>query len=122
MPTITIDLDLPDNANIPQDWDARAFVLAKMQEEGLLASDQTHQIAGESEEEEYDPDSWLTPEMQKKAKEHRRRREEKERKNPPPYSHEEFTQILRNFPVADEETIKRQDEVREHMRQWKLPR
>ena len=121
MPTITINLDLPDNVNIPLSWDARSFVLEKMYEEGLLASNLPPQIRGESGGEDA-PDSWLTPEMQKKAKENRRRLEEEARKNPPTYSHDEFMQILRNFPVADEETIKRQDEVREHMRQWKLPR
>ena len=122
MPTITIDLDLPDNANIPQNWDARAFVLKKMQEEGILASDQTPQTAGESDEEEYDPNSWLTPEMQKKARENRRRLEEDARRNPPKRSKEELLELLLNFPVANEETIQRQDEAREHMRQWKLPR
>jgi hypothetical protein len=34
---------------------------------------------------------------------------------------EELYRLLLNGPVADEETIKMQDEVREHMRQWKLP-
>jgi hypothetical protein len=121
MPTITIDLDLPDNANIPLDWDARAFVLAKMQEEGFLASDQATQTAGESDEEDDDPDSWFTPEIRKKAKENRRRWEEEARRNPPKRSKEELLELLLNLPVADEETIKRQDEAREHMRQWKLP-
>ena len=121
MPTMTIDLDLPDTANIPQGWDARAFVLAKMQEEGLLASEQTLQIVDESEEEDNDPDSWFTPEMRKRAKENRRRWDEEARRNPPKRSKEELLELLLNFPVADEETIKRQDEAREHMRQWKLP-
>jgi len=122
MPTITIDLDLPDNANIPLDWDARGFVLEKMQEEGLLALNQTAQDADESGVEELVPDSWLTSEMQKKASENRQRLEEEARSNPPTYSHEEFLQILLNFPIADEETVKRQDEVRGHMRQWTIPR
>jgi len=120
MPTITIDLDLPDNANIPLDWDARAFVLAKMQEEGLLASEQTAQTADVTDEDD-DPDSWFTPELRRRAKENRRRLEEEARRNPPKHSKEELLELLLNLPVADEETIKRQDEAREHMRQWKLP-
>ena len=40
-------------------------------------------------------------------------------KKPPAMSHEEFSQILLNFPVATEEDIRRQDEVREYMRKWR---
>jgi hypothetical protein len=121
MPTITIDLDLPDNVTLPLNWDARSFVLEKMYEEGLLASSQAS-ATDEEFDGEYDPDSWLTPEMQRQAKENRRRLEERIRKNPPPMSREEFLQFLLNGPVASEETIKLQDEVREHIKQWKIPR
>jgi hypothetical protein len=82
MPTLTIDLDLPDNVTLPSNWDARSFVLEK---------------------------------------ENRRRLEEEARRNPPKRTKEEMIQLLINLPMPDEETIKRQDEVREHIRQWKLP-
>ena len=115
MPTITIDL--PDSVNIPR---ARTFVLEKLHEAGFLPSEQAVQTAEDDEDD--DPDSWLTPEMRKKAKENRRRLDEEAAKNPPPLSHEEFLQLILNGPVADQETIKRQDEVREHLKQWKIPR
>jgi len=115
MPTLTIDL--PDSVNIPR---ARTFVLEKLHEAGFLPSEPAVQTA--EDEGDDDPDSWLTPEMRKKAKENRRRLDEEAAKNPPPLSHEEFLQLLLNGPVADEETIKRQDEVREHLKQWKIPR
>ena len=113
MPTITIDL--PDSVNIPR---ARSFVLEKLHEAGFLPPDQVVPIV----EDDDDPGSWLTPEMRQRAKENRRRLDEEFAKNPPPLSHEDFLQLILNGPVADEETIKRQDEVREHMKQWKIPR
>jgi hypothetical protein len=112
MPTITIDL--PDNVSIPH---ARTFVLEKLHEAGFLPSERT-----EPSDEKYVPDSWLTPEMKRQAKKNRWRLEEKRRKSPPPMRQEDFLELILNGPVADEETIKRQDEVREHLRQWKIPR
>jgi hypothetical protein len=119
MPTLTIDL--PDNVNIPANWDAQAFVLEKMYEAGLVMPEQAAQTVEEPDEVDDDPDSWFTPEMRKKAKENRRRLEEEVRRNPPKRSKEEVLQMLINLPMPDEETIKRQDEVREHIKQWKLP-
>jgi len=116
MPTITIDL--PDSVNIPR---ARTFVLEKLHEAGFLPFDQAVQTAEDDGDD--DPDSWLTPEMRKKAKENRRRLDEEAAKNPrTEEERERFRRLLLNFPVADEEDIKGQEEVREHMRQWKLPR
>ena len=115
MPTLTIDL--PDNVDVPY---VRTFVLEKLYEAGFLPSDRAVQTV--ENEVDNDPDSWFTPEMRKQAKANRRRLDEEYRKNPPPLSHEEFLQLLLNGPVADEETIKRQDEVREHLKQWKIPR
>jgi len=113
----TITIDLPDNVSVPH---ARTFVLEKLHEAGFLPLEQVEQTV--ENEIDDDPDSWFTPEMRKQAKENRRRLEEEFRRNPPPLSHEEFLQLLLNGPVADEETIRQQDEVREHMRQWKIPR
>jgi len=123
MPTITIDL--PDNVTLPVDWDAQAFVLSKMYESGLIASPPAAQFEEKIEEQEDDeidddPDSWFTLEQRKQFKENRRRLEEELKKNPPKMSREEFTELLLNMGVPDEETIKRQDEVREHMKQWKI--
>ena len=120
MPTITIDL--PDNVTIPAGWDAQAFVLSKMYESGMIASQPAAQVEEKDDDEiDDDPDSWFTLEQRKQFKANRRRLEEELKKNPPKISREELTQIILNFPVADEETIKRQDEVREHMKQWKIP-
>jgi hypothetical protein len=44
MPVITIDL--PDNLNVPSNWDARLFFVAKMYEAGFLSSDQAAQVIG----------------------------------------------------------------------------
>ena len=116
MPTITIDI--PDNAMIPADWDAQSFVLSKMAETGMIASVSVPQDV-EDDEVDDDPDSWFTLEQRKQFKENRLKLEEEWRKKPPAMSHEEFSQILLNFPVATEEDIRRQDEVREHMRKWR---
>jgi len=118
MPTITIDI--PDNAMIPADWDVQSFVLSKMYESGMIVSQPMGQAVSEEEVDE-DPDSWFTLEQRKQFKENRRRLEEEWRKNPPKMTKEEFSNLLLNFPVADEETIKLQDEVRKHLRQWKTP-
>jgi len=116
MPTLTIDL--PDKTNVLH---ARTFVLEKLHEAGFLPSDQAEQTI--EEDDDCDPDSWFTPEMRRKAKENRKRWEEEYAKNPPPLSHEEFLQLLLNFPVASEEAIKQQDEASEHIRrQWRTPR
>jgi hypothetical protein len=116
MPTITIDI--PDNVTIPAGWDVQGFVLSKMYESGMIASDLTAPVEEEIDD---DPESWFTLEQRKQFKENRRKLEEEARRNPPKMTHEELLQLVLNFPVADEETIKRQDEVREHMRQWKMP-
>ena len=101
MPTITIDL--PDNVNLR---DARTFMLEKLYEAGFLASEQNvGEPAGEKEQ----------------FRENRERLEEEFAKTPLPLSREEFLQLVLNGPVANEETIRRQDEVREHIKQWKMP-
>ena len=133
MPTITINL--PDNLNVPANWDVRMFVATKMYEAGILSSEQAAQTAGvqaaafvePAEEsvpvEETKRESWFTPEQRAQFRENRRRLDEEAAKNPRTEEEwEEFHRLVLNFPVADEEDIKRQDEVREHMRQWKLPR
>ncbi|MCL2005926.1 MAG: hypothetical protein FWG73_07140 [Planctomycetaceae bacterium] len=116
MPTFTIDL--PDDLNIPADWDIQSFVLAKMHEAGLLAA--------EDDDIKVEPDPYLdacfTLEERKQFARNRKRLEkEAAMKRMTDEEYEVFTQWLLNLPVADEETIKRQDEVREHMRQWKMP-
>ena len=114
MPTITIDL--PDSVNIPR---ARTFVLEKLHEAGFLPSEQAVQTAEDDGDD--DPDSWLTPEMRKKAKENRRRLDEEAAKNPPKRSKEEMLQILLNGPVADEETIQTLEEIQEMRQRWTSP-
>ena len=113
MPTITIDI--PDNLSVR---DARSFVLRKIDEPGFLVPNPS---VDESDEVDDDPDSWFPLELQRKAKERRRRLDEEFRRNPPPLSREEYLQLVLNGPVASEEAIRRQDEVTEHMRQWKMP-
>jgi hypothetical protein len=118
MPTITINL--PDNLNVPLDWDVQSFLAEKMYEAGFLTFEpavQTIDIPPPVS----DSESWFTPEERAQFRENRRRLDEEAARNPLPYTYEEYRQILLNFPVADEEDIKRQDEVREHMRQWRLP-
>ena len=140
MPTIIIDL--PDNLDVPSNWDARVFVAAKMYEAGILSSDQAAQTIGVSqpaflesardylpEPEFHEPanptpelwlTSWFTPEHIAQFKENRRRLEEEYAKNPPPMTKEEFMQFILNGPIADEETIQSQDEIRKDMKQWAL--
>jgi hypothetical protein len=67
-----------------------------------------------------DSESWYTPEQIAQFKENRRRLEEEWANNPPPMTQEEFREFLFNGPVADEETIQRQDEIREDMKRWML--
>jgi hypothetical protein len=45
--------------------------------------------------------------------------ETREKRKHSPMTHEEFLEFLKHGPVADEETIKMQDEVRREMSQWK---
>ena len=115
MPTLTIDL--PDSVNVSY---ARTFVLEKLHEAGFFPSDKSEQTV--EDEVDDDPDSWFTPEMRRKAKENRRHWEEEARKNPrTEEDRARLHRILLNFPVADEEAIKMQDEASDHLRQWKIP-
>ena len=117
MPTFTIDL--PDNLNIPSNWDIRTFVIQKIHEEGMFPSDQAGQ--GEDDTVDPDPDSWFTLEQRKQFRENRRRLEEEVTKNPPRMTHEEYYQLLMNGPVATEEEIQVLEEIQEMRRQWKSP-
>jgi hypothetical protein len=45
---------------------------------------------------------------------------ELQHKDKPRMSKEEFHQLLLQCPIADAETIKLQDEVREEMRRWQI--
>ena len=117
MPTITIDL--PDTMNVPSDWNVQTFVLEKMYEAGFLPSDA--EFVKDSVPACKESESWFTPEERAQFRANRRRLEEEAAKNPPSMSKEEFHQVLMNFPVATEEDIQRQNEVREHIEQWKLP-
>jgi hypothetical protein len=112
----TLTIDIPDSVSISH---ARTFVLEKLHEAGFFPSEQAVQAV--EDDEDIDPNSWLTPEMQRKAKANRRRLEEEARRNPPKHTKEEMLQILLNFPVADEETIKRQDEIEEMRKRWTAP-
>ena len=114
----TFTINLPDNLNVPSNWDVQAFVLEKLYADGLIPSCPAVQTVVNEEDDA--PDSWFTPEERKQMKENRRRLDEEATKNPPRYSKDDFYQILLNGPVADEETIKRQDEVREHIKQWTI--
>jgi U3 small nucleolar RNA-associated protein 14 len=123
MPTVTIDL--PNSLNVPANWDVQTFVLEKMYEAGFLASDQVIQTIPESVK-DYVPanresESWFTPQEHAQFRENRRRLEEELENSQTDKEQEELYKLLLAGPVADEETIKRQDEIREHIRQWKLP-
>jgi len=122
MPTITIDL--PDTLNVPANWDAQMFFVTKMSEAGFLSSNQAVQtVEDDVPADGTKRESWFTPEEHAQFRENRRRLDEEAAKNPrTKEDQEELHRILLNFPVADEEAIRMQDEVREHMRQWKLPR
>jgi hypothetical protein len=92
-----------------------------MYESGMIAPSLGVQSEEEADDEsDDDPDSWFTLEERRQFKENRRRLEEEARKNPPKRSLEERLQILRNFPVASEEDIKRQEEASKHLRQWTI--
>jgi hypothetical protein len=45
---------------------------------------------------------------------------EEKRKHKPKMSREEFHKLLLQCPVADEETIKRQDEIRQEIQKWRI--
>jgi hypothetical protein len=45
---------------------------------------------------------------------------EEKRKHKPQMSREEFLKLLLQCPIADEETIKRQDEIRQELSQWNI--
>ncbi len=127
MPTHTFDL--PDYLNIPADWDARLFVLAKLSEDGTISEDDAAKAAGvplkktvEPEDEvDDDPDSWFTLEQRKQFKENRRRLEEHFAKNPPKMSREEYLQLILNGPVATEEEVQAMEEIQEMKKRWKSP-
>ena len=117
MPTITIDL--PDCLNVPSNWNAQTFVLEKMYEAGFIPSDTEpvkNSVPANTESE-----SWFTLEEHAQFRANRRRLEEELDNDQTQKNQEELYQLLLNGPIADEETIKLQDEVREHMKQWKLP-
>jgi len=108
--------------NVPANWDAQMFFVTKMREAGFLSTDQAVQTVDDVHADNTKRESWFTPEEHAQFRENRRRLEEAWAKNPQTEEErEEFYRVLLNFPVADEEDIKRQDEVREHMRQWKIP-
>jgi len=109
--------------NVPANWDAQRFFVTKMYEAGFLSTDQTEEtVAEDIPASDTKRESWFTPEQHAQFRENRRRLEEEWAKNPQTEEErEEFYRLLLNGPVADEETIRMQDEVREHMRQWKLP-
>ena len=117
MPTITIDL--PDCLNVPANWNAQTFVLEKMYEAGFLLSDV--ESVKDSAPANTESESWFTPEERAQFRANRWRLEEELNDSQAKKNQEELYQLLLNGPIADEETIKRQDEVREHIRQWKLP-
>lgn len=132
MPTITIDL--PDNLNVPANWDARAFFATKLYEAGFLSSVQVAQTAGVSPktcvepvedsvpEEETKRESWFTPEQRAQFRENRRRLEEEAAKNPRTEEEwEEYYQFILNGPVADEEEIQALEEIQEMRRRWVSP-
>jgi len=142
MPTITIDL--PDNLNVPANWDVRLFVITKMYEAGILSPDQAAQTVGvpqpqflesarnflpesvnperkSQEPESPEAESWFTPEQIARFKENRRRLDEEWAKNPPPLTKDELLHLLLNGPVATEEEIQMQDEIQEMRKRWKSP-
>jgi len=114
MPTLTIDL--PDSVSVLH---ARTFVLEKLREAGFLPSEQAEPTFEDNDG--YDPDSCLTPEMQRLAKANRRRLEEEARKRTPKRSKEEMLQLLINLPMPDEETIITLEEIQEMRQRWTSP-
>jgi len=132
MPTITINL--PDNLNVPANWDVRMFVATKMYEAGILSSEQAAQTAGvqaaafvePAEEsvpvEESKRESWFTPEQRAQFRENRRRLEEEWAKNPRTEEDwEEYYQFILNGPVADKEEIQALEEIQEMRKKWVSP-
>jgi len=120
MPTFTIDL--PDNWNIPANWDARSFVMKKLYEAGMISSDQVAPSAEEDNAEvDVDTDSYFTPELREQIARNRKRLDEEYAKNPPKRSDEEYHQLLLNGPVADEEEIQALEEIQEMRRRWTSP-
>jgi hypothetical protein len=120
MPTITIDL--PDNLNVPADWDVQMFLTEKMYEAGFLTYDHAVESISEPSPDSItvnsDSESWFTPEQRAQFRENRRRLEEEWAKNPPPLSKEE---LVRNCPVASEEEIQNWEEIQEMRRRWVSP-
>ena len=131
MPTITIDL--PDHVSLPVNWDAKSFFATILYKESILSSSHVDIAVSISPTvlaepaKDYTPvepesDSWFTPEQHAQFRENRRRLEEKWANDPDTEKdQEELYQLLLKGPVADEETIQMQNEIREHMKQWKLP-
>ena len=120
MPTFTIDL--PDNLNIPADWDAQSFVLTKIHESGMFSLGRGAQEDDDDIEIEDDPDSWFTIEERKQFVRNRRRLEKEFEKNrKTDAEHEEYYQFILNFPVADEEEIQALEEIQEMRQRWVSP-
>ena len=114
--------------DIPANWDAQSFILTKMYESGMFTSDQVAQAVGDApvaeDEGEVDthPDSWFTREEREQFAKNRKQLEgEFAKKRMTDEEHEEYLQLVFNYSVADAETVQRQDEVREHMKQWINP-
>ena len=125
MPTVTIDL--PDNLNVPANWDARTFFVTKMYEAGFLSFDQAAQTADVAPSTFVEPvndtenESWFTPEQRAQFRANRRRLEENLARNPHPMSREEYYQVLLNGPIADEEEIQTLEEIQEMRKRWVSP-
>ncbi|MDR1963447.1 MAG: hypothetical protein LBQ50_06685 [Planctomycetaceae bacterium] len=63
----------------------------------------------------------ITQEQREQFRQHRENLVTEFQKNcKPKMTHEEFLEFLEQGPVADEETIRMQDEVRMEMSQWKI--
>ena len=117
MPTITIDL--PNNLNVPADWDAQMFFVTKMYEAGFIPS--ATESVSDSVPADRDSESWFTPEEHAQFRANRQRLEEEAAKNPPQISREEYHQILLNGPVADDEEIQTLEKIQEMRKQWVSP-
>ena len=115
----TFTINLPDNLNVPSNWDAQTFVLEKLYADGLVPSCPAVQTV--VNEEDDDPDSWFTPEERKQFKENRRRLEREFENTWTDKDQEELYQLLLNGPVADEEEILELEEIQEMRRRWTSP-